>query len=118
MARNLGVHAYVVKRAAAMVTMIVARVGAGGRRRVVIAALTGRYRSDDEPNQDDEPSDSHIYLRKTGSSCFAEEPRQTLSSTLVRPIHVARGTRCRKFGVSRHKHYPRDSFPGPVYRVC
>ena len=76
MAGNLGVHAYVVKRARRDGGDDIARVGAAGRGRAEVAALTGRYRSDNEPDQDDKPADSHICLRKTGSSYAAEEPRR------------------------------------------
>jgi hypothetical protein len=118
MAGNLGVHAYVVKRACCDGGDDIARFGAGGSGRAEVAALTGRYRSDDEPDQDDKPADSHIYLRKTGSSYAAEEPRHIF----VYPRHGrytwSRGWMCRKFGTSRHKEYPCYSFSGSVYRVC
>ncbi len=75
MARNLGVHAHVVERACRDRGDDRAPMGAGGRRRTVISALAGRNRSDDQPYQQDEPSDSHFYLRKTGSSYLSEELR-------------------------------------------
>ena len=75
MTRKLRVHAHIIKRACQDGDQDRARVGAGRRRGVVIAALTGGYRSNYEPNQDDEPSDSHMNLPKTGGSCFSEEPR-------------------------------------------
>ncbi len=83
MTRKLRVHAHIVKRARQDGDEDRARVGTGCRRGVVIAPLTGGYRSNYEPNQDDEPSDSHMNLPKTGGSCFSEEPRSrdVLSST-------------------------------------
>ena len=53
MAGDLGVHAYVVKRARRDRGDDIARVGTSGRRVTEIAALTGCNRSDNEPDQDD-----------------------------------------------------------------
>lgn len=75
MTGNLGVHAYVIKRSCRDGGDDIARVGAGSRGRAEVATLTGRYRSDDEPDQDDKPTESHIYLRRTGGPYAAEEPR-------------------------------------------
>jgi hypothetical protein len=66
MTGKLRVDADVVERACQYGDEDRARVGTGGRVRAEIAALTGCYCSDDEPNDDDEPSDSHMYLRKDG----------------------------------------------------
>ena len=75
MARNLRVDAYVVKRPGRDRGDDGAAVGAGVRRRAVISALASRNCSDYQPYQQDKPSDSHSYLRKTGSSCSSEELR-------------------------------------------
>jgi hypothetical protein len=119
MARKLRVHAHVVKRAGQDGNQDRARVGTGGRRGVVITALTGGYRSNYEPNQDDEPSDSHMNLPKTGGSCFSEEPR---SRDMFSTTPLAADTRAGPglyavHSVLRHNHRCR-SFSGPVYRVC
>ena len=121
MARKLRVHAHIVKRACQDGDEDRARVGTGRRRGVVIAALTGGYRSDYEPNQDDEPSDSHTNLPKTGGSCFSEEPRSrdVFSSTPLAADTRARGELYAAHSALRdaERHLCR-SFSRPVYRVC
>jgi hypothetical protein len=121
MAGNLGVHADVVKRACRYRRDDIACVSAGSGGVTVIAALTGRNRTDNEPDQDDKPSDSHIYLRKTGGSCASEEPqtRDNRSSTLSTADTRKSGLGSSgKFHLSRHKDHPGDRFTPPVYRVC
>ncbi len=88
MARKLRVDAHVVKRACQYRDENRAGVGTGCCIRAIIATLTSRYSSYDEPNYDDEPSDSHIYLRKTGGSCSAEEPRLTVSTPPTTDTHA------------------------------
>jgi hypothetical protein len=56
-------------------------VGAVSRRRAEISALPGSNCPDYQPYQQDEPSDSHLYLRRTGSSCSSEELRTRDVST-------------------------------------
>src|ERR1700751_2584551 len=63
----------------------VAGVSAVVRRRAVVSALAGRNRTDDQPYQHNEPSDSHLYLRKTSSSYFSEELRTRDVSTSTPP---------------------------------
>src|SRR5262245_51552844 len=72
MAGNLGVNAYVVQRAGHQRGDDRAGVGTVIWRRAVISALTGRDRPDDQPYHQDEPTDSHLYLRMSGSSCLSE----------------------------------------------
>lgn len=90
MARKLRVDAHIVKRACQYCDENRAGVGTGCRIRAIIATLTSRYSSNDEPNYDDEPSDSHIYLRKTGGSCSAEEPGLTVSTPQPADTHAGR----------------------------
>src|SRR6266566_3006573 len=96
MARDLRVHAHVVERARSNRGDDRARVGAVIRIRAVIATLAGRDCSDNQPYQQDEPSDSHFYLRKTGSSCISEElrARDVLTSTPRAADTRGRGVRC------------------------
>jgi len=93
MARNLRVHADVVKRSGRDRgddgTAVCAAVG----RRAVISALPGCYCSDDQPYQQDKPSDSHSYLRMTGSSCSSEELRTRNAPTATPPAADTRGRR-------------------------
>src|SRR6266699_85765 len=95
MARDLGVHAHVVERASRDRGDDRARVSAVLRGRAVISALAGCYRSDDQPNQQDEPSDSHFYLRNTGSSYSSEELRTRDVSTSTPPTADTRGRTAR-----------------------
>jgi len=81
MAGNLRVHAHVVERASRDRGDDVASVGAVSRRRTVVSALPGGNCPDYQPYQHDEPSDSHLYLRRTGSSCSSEELRTRDVST-------------------------------------
>ena len=120
MTRELRVHAYVVKRARQDGHEDRARVGTSCRRGVVVTALTGGYRSNYEPNQDDEPSESHMNLPKTGGSCFSEEPRSrdVFSSTPLAADTRAGGDLYAAHSVVRHKHHRCRSFSWPVYRVC
>ena len=114
MTRKLRVHAHVVKRACQDGDKDRARVGTGCRRGVVIAALTGGYRSNYEPNQDDEPSDSHMNLPKTGGSCFSEEPRSrdVFSSTPLAADTRAGGNLYAAHPVLRDTStIPADRFP-------
>src|SRR5919201_5532117 len=67
MAGNLGVHAHVVQRAGRYRGDDRAGVGTVRPRRAVISALAGRDRPDNQPYQQDESTDSHFYLRMTGS---------------------------------------------------
>src|ERR1700722_8625470 len=96
MTGHLGIYAYVVQRAGRDGRDDIARVSTRSRRRAEISALTSGYRSDDEPDHDDEPSDSHIYLRKTGSSYTSEEPqtRDISSSTPSTADTRSRRIRC------------------------
>src|SRR5580658_10965099 len=84
MARDLGVQAHVIERACRDRGHDRSRMSAANGRRVVITALAGCYRSDDQPNQKNDPSGPHNYLRKTGSTLDSEGPRMLvdLSSTL------------------------------------
>jgi hypothetical protein len=121
MARKLRVHAHIVKRACQDGDEDRARVGTGCRRGVVITTLTGGYRSDYEPNQDDEPSDSHMDLPKTGGSCFSEEPRSrdVFSSTPLAADTRAGGDLYGAHSVRRDAgHIAAARFSRPVYRVC
>ena len=75
MARDLRVHAHVVERSRCDGGGDRSRLRAVPRLRVVITALSGRYRADDQPDQQDDHSESHMYLRKTGASRACGEPR-------------------------------------------
>src|ERR1700678_2967789 len=86
-ARDLRIHAHVVERTGQDRRHDVAGVGAGGGRRTVIAALAGRDRTDDQPYEQDNPADPHIYLRKTRGSCHSPEPQ-----TRVAPSSTPLGT--------------------------
>ena len=81
MAGNLRVHAHVVERASRNRGDDVAGVGAVSRRRAVVSALPGSNCPDNQPYQQDESSDSHLHLRRTGSSCSSEELRTRDVST-------------------------------------
>src|SRR5215475_1491932 len=81
MAGNLRVHANVVERAGRDRGDDVSGVGAVSWRRTVVSALPGSNCPDYQPYQHDEPSDSHFYLRRTGSSCSSEELRTRDVST-------------------------------------
>jgi hypothetical protein len=83
MAGNLRIHAYVIERAPRDSGDDRSGVSTALGGRTVIAALTGRYEPDDQPDQHDKTSDSHTYLRKTGHSCRWRNPRTrvALSST-------------------------------------
>jgi len=81
MAGNLRVHAHVVERAGRDRGDDVAGVGAVSRRRAVVSALPGSNCPDNQPYQQDEPTDSHLYLRRSGSSCSSEELRTRDVST-------------------------------------
>lgn len=121
MTRKLRVHAHIIKRACQDGDQDRARVGAGRRRGVVIAALTGGYRSNYEPNQDDEPSDSHMNLPKTGGSCFSEEPRSrdVFTSTPLAADTRAGGDLDAAYSVRRDTStHLCGPFSGAVYRVC
>ena len=103
MARNLGVQPHVVERARRDRGDDRTAVSAGDRRRTEISTLAGRNCSDDQPYQHNEPSDSHCYLRKTGSSYPSEELR---TRNVPTSTPYAGDTR------SRTARYT------PVYRVC
>src|ERR1700678_2398169 len=83
MAVDLRVHAYVIERARHNSGDNVARVSAVLRGRAVIASLTSGYRANDQPDQHDQTSDTHVYLRETGRCCRREvlRPRAVFSST-------------------------------------
>ena len=68
MAGNLRIHARVVERACRNRRDDSAGAGATGRRRTVIAPLARRDGPDDQPYQQDKPTDSPVYLRKLGGS--------------------------------------------------
>ena len=113
-ARNLGVNAHIVEGACRDGSDDVARVGAVCRRRTVISALAGSNSSDDQPNQQNEPSDSHFYLRKTGGSCFSEElrTRDVCTSTPYTADTRGRGIRCPADSVFRAtRHIRAGRFP-------
>jgi hypothetical protein len=121
MAGKLGVHAYVVEGAGRDGSDDCARVGTVCRRRAVISALAGSNSSDDQPNQQNEPSDSHFYLRKTGGSCFSEEPRARDDCTSTPSTADTRGQGSQMsggFGLPGGQVHRGGPFPGPVYRVC
>jgi len=121
MTRKLRVHAHIVKRACQDGDEDRARMGTGCRRGVVIAALTSGYRSNYEPNQDDEPADSHMDLPKTGGSCFSEEPRSrdVFPATPLTADTRAGGGLDTAYSVRRDsEHRLCCSFSCPVYRVC
>src|SRR5215467_9546728 len=96
MAGNLRVHAHVVERPGRDRGDDVAGVGAVSRRRTVVSALPGSNCPDDQPYQNDEPSDSHFYLRRTGSSCSSEElrTRDVSTSTLCAADTRERSVEC------------------------
>src|ERR1700685_3159735 len=75
MAGNLGVDTDVVERPSRDRDDDVTRVGTGCCVRAIVTTLAGRDSSDNQPYQQNEPTDSHFYLRKTGSSCSSEELR-------------------------------------------
>jgi hypothetical protein len=83
MAGDLRIHAHIVERACRDRGDDRPGMGTALGGRAVITTLTGRYNPDDQPYQHDETSDSHVYLRKTRTSCCWKEPRTrvVLSST-------------------------------------
>src|SRR6266567_557824 len=85
MAGNLRVHAHVIERAGRDRGDDRSGVGTVGRRRAVISTLPSGNCTDDQPYYQDEPSDSHFYLRKTGKSYFSEELRTLDVSTSTPP---------------------------------
>jgi hypothetical protein len=118
MAGNLGVDPDVVERASRDCRDDVTRVGTRGCGRAIVTALAGRDGSDDQPYQQNEPTDSHFYLRKTGSSYSSEELR-TRDVSLTTP-HTA-DTRPRRLVYNAHlaiSDTRTGLFPAPVYRVC
>jgi len=94
MTRKLRVHAHVVKRAGQDGDEDRARVGTGCRRGVVVSALTGGYRSNYQPNQDDEPSDSHMTSQRRAAPAFpkSREVETYFQLPRWRRIHVRGGT--------------------------
>src|SRR6266496_2874107 len=119
MAGNLRVHAHVVERAGRDRGDDVAGVGAVGRRRAVVSALPGSNCPDNQPYQQDESSDSHLYLRRTGSSCSSEElrTRDVSTSTPCAADTRERSVECPGgFGIPRNQPHPGEVFRAPVYR--
>src|SRR5215472_18565560 len=96
MAGNLGVNAYVVERAGRDRGDDGAGVRAILGRRAVISALPGGNYPDDQPYQQDESSDSHFYLRETGSSRLSGElqTRDVSTSTRYAPDTRERAAEC------------------------
>src|SRR5580658_7676867 len=83
MARDLRVHAHVIERAGRYGGDNRPAMGATRGRRAVITTLPRGDRADDQPYQQNYPTDSHIDLPKTGGSADTGEPRANvvLSST-------------------------------------
>src|ERR1700677_3709969 len=93
MARDLGIHAHVIERARQDRGHDCSRMSAANGRRAVITALAGRYRPDDQPNQENDPSGSHNYLRKTGSTLDSEGPRILVAFSSTPPTADTRAGR-------------------------
>src|ERR1700730_6425064 len=106
MARELGVHAHVIERACHDRGHDRSRVRTAFRRRAVITALAGCYRSDDEPNQQDDRSGPHHYLRKTGSTLDPEGPRMVVAFSSTPCTADTRGSGVR---YSPHSRQPAKS---------
>src|SRR5580704_7569624 len=92
MARDLGVHAHVIERACRDRGHDRSGVRAAFGRRAVITALAGCYRSDNQPDQQDDPSGPHHYLRKTGSTLDSEGPRMQVALTSTPSTADTRGS--------------------------
>src|SRR6516162_620458 len=120
MAGNFRVHAQVVERPGYDRSDDRAGMGTVGRRRAVISTLPCGNCPDDQPYQQDEPSDSHFYLRKTGSSCLSEElrTRDASTSTPCAADTRERIIECPVDSAFRAMEHPGGAFPAPVYRVC
>src|SRR5262249_38853112 len=121
MAGNLRVHAHVVERPGHDRGDDVAGGGAVSRRRTLVSALPGSNCTDDQPYQHDEPSDSHFYLRRTGSSCLSEElrTRDVSTSTPCAADTRERSVECAADSAFRAiSRIPAKCFRAPVYRVC
>ena len=91
-AGDLRIDAEVIKRTSSNGRDNVARVGAIRRGRAEISSLTSGDRADNQPDQHDETSDAHVYLRKTGRYCHQEvRPGADNFSTLPAPDTRAEG---------------------------